>query len=319
VLLLLLVGCQPVVPPLPTPAATAVPVATFTPLPTPTDTPIPTPTATAVPSATPVIQRPTATPFPTHTPPATATTASRGITQTIGFSAQNRPIVEYQFKNGPNHIVFVGGIHGGYEWNTILLAYEAIDYFTANPHLVPDSVTLHIVPSANPDGQFLVTGSAARFSATEVISDTAPGRFNGNEVDLNRNWDCEWQARGLWRDQWVDAGERPFSEPETIALRDYLMALRPRAVIFWHSALDGVFAAGCPETYRPAYELATLYGLASGYPIYDRFDSYAITGDASDWLTTQDIAAMTVELANHSDTDWRQNLAGMLAILQQYE
>jgi len=299
--------------------ATAVSVQTFTPRPTATFTLTPTVTPTAVPSSTPVIQRPSATPRPTDTPPATATTAANAITQTVGLSSQARPIVDYQFKNGPRHVVFVGGMHGGYEWNTISLAYEAIDYFQANLDQIPDSLTLHIIPSANPDGQFLVTGSDGRFALTAVISDTVAGRFNGNNVDLNRNWDCNWQANGLWRDQWVSGGERPFSEPENVALRDYLLALQPEAVIFWHSALNGVFAAGCPQTYQPAYDLAEVYGLAGGYPIYEAFTSYPVTGDASDWLVAQGITSMTVELTTHSATDWRQNLAGMLATLAYYD
>jgi len=213
----------------------------------------------------------------------------------------------------------VGGIHGGYEWNTISLAYEAIDYFQSNLDQIPDSLTLHIIPSANPDGQFLVTGSDGRFATTDVISDTVAGRFNGNDVDLNRNWDCNWQANGLWRDQWVSGGERPFSEPENVALRDYLVALQPEAVIFWHSALNGVFAAGCPETYRPAYDLALVYGLAGGYPVYEAFTSYPVTGDASDWLVSQGITSMTVELVTHEAIDWEQNRRGMLAVLAYFD
>jgi hypothetical protein len=317
-LFFLAMGCRPAEPIVPTQMPTAVMVRTFTPQPTPTHTPVPTVTETAVPTSTPVIQRPSATPLPTNTPPATATTPANAITQTVGLSVQQRPIVDYQFKNGPNHIVFVGGMHGGYEWNTILLAYEAIDYYQANLDLIPDSITLHIIPSANPDGQFLVTGSAERFAPTNVISDTLPGRLNGNGVDLNRNWACNWRADALWRDQWVDGGSEAFSEPETAALRDYLLALQPKAVIFWHSALNAAIAAGCPNTHRPSYELATVYGIASGYPIYEAFTSYVITGDASDYLTTQGISSMTVELINHDDTDWRQNLGGITAVLNYY-
>ncbi|MBP6806226.1 MAG: hypothetical protein KA362_19090 [Chloroflexi bacterium] len=314
-----LIGCQPAAMPLPTQMPTAVTVLTFTPQATPTQTNTPTVTPMAVPSSTPVIQRPSATPLPTDTPPATATTPANALTQTVGLSSQGRPIVDYQFKNGPDQVVFVGGIHGGYEWNTILLAYEAIAYFQANIDQIPDSITLHIIPSANPDGQFLVTGSEGWFAPTDVISDTVPGRFNGSDVDLNRNWDCNWQASGLWRDQWVSGGERPFSEPETAALSSYLVGLEPKAVIFWHSALNGVFAAGCPETHQPSYALATVYGLAGGYPIYEAFTSYPVTGDASDWLTTQGITSMAVELTNHSATDWPQNLKGILAVLDYYE
>lgn len=314
-----MVGCRPAEAPLPTQLPTAVAVSTFTPAPTPTQTLTPTPTLTAVPTETPVIQRPSATPLPTDTPAPTATTPALGITRTIGFSGQERPIVAYQFKNGPTQLVYVGGIHGGYEWNTILLAYEAIDYFLANPELIPDSVTLHIIPSANPDGQALVTGGDGRFSLAEVADDTVPGRFNANRVDLNRNWDCQWQRWGLWRDISVSGGEAPFSEPENQVLRDYFLELTPDLVVFWHSALNGVFAAGCGQLHQPSYQLATIFGLASGYPIYEGFTAYPISGDASDWLSMQGISSFAVELKNHDDLDWPQNLAGMQAIFTYFE
>ncbi|MCB0062256.1 MAG: hypothetical protein KDE19_09080, partial [Caldilineaceae bacterium] len=48
----------------------------------------------------------------------------------IGYSAGGLPIESYAFGAGPNRVVLVGGIHGGAEWNTIVLAYTAIDYFS---------------------------------------------------------------------------------------------------------------------------------------------------------------------------------------------
>lgn len=47
------------------------------------------------------------------------------------------------------HISILDYIHGGYEWNTVLLAYERIDNFTAHPREIPDSEILHIIPCAN--------------------------------------------------------------------------------------------------------------------------------------------------------------------------
>jgi hypothetical protein len=206
-------------------------------------------------------------------------------------------------------------MHGGYEWNSILLAYETVDFFSANPDLLPPEITLHIIPSANPDGQFLATQRDQRFSPADVVSNTIPGRFNANQVDLNRNWDCRWSASALWRDTLVSGGTAPFSEPENGALRDYLLTYAPEVVVFWHSAANGVFASGCPDPHQPSLELATVYAEAAGYPLYESFTAYPITGDAGDWLTTQGIASFTVELRNHSATDWLQNHEGILALL----
>lgn len=212
----------------------------------------------------------------------------------------------------------VGGIHGGYEWNTILLARELVEHFRSNPDDVPDSLTLTIIPAANPDGLDRVAGTTGEFSQADLLTDTTVGRFNGNDVDLNRNWDCNWQPTGIWRGREVNAGGAVFSEPETIALRDYFLQHRPAAVIFLHSALNGVIASGCPETYQPSMELAQIYGDAANYPVYKRFTAYEITGDAGDWLAAHGITSISVELRNHEDLDRAKNLAGMMAVLNHY-
>ncbi len=244
---------------------------------------------------------------------------SHGRQQVIGYSFENRPITSYQFGQGPQTVIFVGGIHGGYEWNTIMLAYQAIDYFLANPSATPEHVTLIIIPSANPDGQFNVTGKEGRFEFGDLAPETTAGRFNGQGVDLNRNWDCNWKPSALWRDQSVSGGTNPFSEPESRALRNYFLDLQPSSVIFWHSSADGVYGAGCSEPFQLARELAEVYGTASGYPVADHFTHYQVSGDAGDWLSTQGIPSITVELASHDLIEWPENLAGMVAVLEYYD
>ncbi|NHZ71560.1 MAG: hypothetical protein GWP17_00525 [Aquificales bacterium] len=336
-------GCAPEAPPLPTQMATAVLPTVITPesiteAPPASPTPIlqPTviilPTATVLPAASATAPAAAATaspvmmvtaavqpsPFPSPLPPTPIPplpmAGSGGV---IGYSAGGRPLTNYQFGNGFNQIVLVGGMHGGYEWNTILLAYRMIDYFTQNLDEIPETVTLHIIPSANPDGQFVITGRDCRFSEADIdpTSNNFSGRFNDNGVDLNRNWDCRWQTKGVWRDQEIDAGAYPFSEPETAALRDFFLALEPTAVILWHSAANGTYAAGCPDLYQPAYALAEQYGAAADYPVYESFAAYQVTGDASDWLALQGIPAITVELKTHEGVDWDKNMAGITAVL----
>src|SRR5690606_26513914 len=155
----------------------------------------------------------------------------------IGRSEQNRPIYRYTFGDGPVHVVFVGAIHGGYEWNSALLAYQAIDYFALFPQDIPENITLHIIPTANPDGLFLVTGQEGRFTEADIPPgdplNLLPGRFNANGVDLNRNWDCRWSATAFFRDQAISGGSAPFSERETQVLRDFLTQPTIKAVVFW--------------------------------------------------------------------------------------
>ena len=248
----------------------------------------------------------------------TATWEAYGVVQIVGSSVEGRPIEAYRFGFGTDVLVFVGGMHGGYEWNTILLAYEAIDYFAEHPDAIPANITLYIIPAANPDGLHWVTEKNGRFSPEDVAEITIPGRFNANEVDLNRNWDCEWDTVANWNGREVSAGEQPFSEPETRALRNFFLRQNPEVVVFWHSKADGVYAGGCGDLYLPSYEVGEIFAEASEYNIHEKFDAYPVTGDASDWLATQQIASFTVETVEHDKTEWRQNRAGMLALLDHF-
>ena len=311
-ILLGLVACAPGDAPLPTMTLTrqvVIPLAAAT----LTLSPASTPTTTIPPTGTtPPTLVPTATLSPSPTP------IPFGGSQVIGLSVEGRPITSYQFGQGQNVIILVGGMHGGYEWNSIMLMYEMITYLTFNPDEIPPGVTLHIIPSANPDGQFRATGVDGPFFPGDVDAETLPGRFNANGVDLNRNWPCNWEPTGIWRDQTVSAGTEPLSEPESRALHDFLLAQQPELTVFYHSAVNGVFASGCGTIHPPSLNWAEVYAAAADYPTYTQFTSYAITGDAADWLTTQDLPAITIELSTHEGLDWFPNLAGIQAILAVY-
>ncbi len=234
----------------------------------------------------------------------------------LGLSSQGYPIEGWQLGSGPRQLVLVGGIHGGYEWNTVLLAYAMLDYYTQRSAEIPADVTLTIIPVANPDGLVRVIGHAGRFQGADVTEPTAPGRFNGRAVDLNRNWDCAWAPQARWRDQVVSGGEAPFSELETVALRDFILATRPTLVLFWHSAARGVYLAQCngvqAANTRP---LAEIYAAAAGYALNATFDAYPITGDAADYLNGLGIASFTVELSTHDGVEFEVNQAGVRALL----
>lgn len=261
----------------------------------------PTQTATVVPSAT-----ATTVPTPTLTPlPFVQQT-------TLGHSTGGHPLEMWQLGNGERQLVVVSGIHGGAEWNTIELAYAFIDYFVAQPEQLPANVTLTLIPVANPDGQMAVMGKIGRFSPTDITNDTTIGRLNANLVDLNRNWDCQWQAQATWGIRQVSGGTTPFSEVETVLLRDYLTTLMPDLVIFYHSAADGVYTGQCDQVqHEHTLRLAASYADAAGYALNTDFSAYTVTGDASDYLNRVGIAAFTVELRTREDVEWAHNLAGL--------
>ena len=240
----------------------------------------------------------------------------------IGISVEQRAMSAYTYGTGGTHLVFVGGIHGGYEWNSVVLAYAFIDYLNTHPDIVPKNLKLTIIPSANPDGVYKIVGKEGRFTIADVPSsaDQQNGRFNARGVDLNRNFDCKWQPESTWRQKVVSAGERPFSEPEAAALRDFIVRARPAAVVFWHSQANGVYASQCENGILPkTLDMMNIYAQAAGYPAFKTFDAYATTGAAEDWLAALGIPAITVELSTHETIEWEKNLAGVKAVLDYFE
>jgi len=244
-----------------------------------------------------------------------------GTPRTIGYSVEGRAIEVYTFGTGPTELLFVGGIHGGYEWNSVALAYKVIEYLKATPESVPSSVHVSIIPNLNPDGVFAVVGRTGPFTELDVLTKetNGMGRLNANGVDLNRNFDCKWQPEAVWRGTPVGAGTAPFSEPEALTLKNYVLETQPQAVIFWHSQSNAVYASECEGGILPGtMALMNTYAQAAGYTPVDSFTAYTVTGDAEGWLASIGIPAITVELSTHLSIEWEKNIAGMKAVLDSY-
>jgi len=241
---------------------------------------------------------------------------------TIGQSVESRDISVHTFGSGDNYLLFVGGIHGGYEWNSVVLAYNLIDYLQANPNELPENIKVSVIPSTNPDGVYAVTGKTGRITPADVPADANPGgpqRFNANGVDLNRNFACRWQPTSRWRSQEINAGTSAFSEPEARVIRDFVQSHSLSAGIFFHSAAGAVYGAACNGQVGPqTKQLLNTYAQAAGYRAVERFDAYPITGDVESWLTKLRIPAISVELSNHQDVEWQKNLAGIMAVIELY-
>lgn len=252
-------------------------------------------------------------------PVETKTTVTHKV---IGKSVEGRSIDAYIYGNGPTHLMFVGGIHGGYEWNSVLLAYQFMDYLKAYPGVIPKNITISVIPSANPDGVYRVIEKEGRFSIADVPVAThveGTGRFNAHNVDLNRNFDCKWKPKSTWKGKIVSAGTSAFSEPEAAAIRDFVSEYSPDAGIFWHSKANTVYASECKNgILLKTLDIMNAYSRASGYGAVKSFDAYEISGDAEGWLASINIPAITVELSTHETVEWEKNLAGIKALLKYY-
>lgn len=241
--------------------------------------------------------------------------------EVIGKSVNGNDIVAYHHGTGSDEFLLVGGIHGGYSWNTALVAQEAAEYLKENPEVIPSNVMVTVIPVLNPDGLEEVVGvPTATFAAADVPTSAAvreSGRFNANTVDLNRNFDCDWQEEGTWQTKTVSGGSAAFSEPESAAIKSYVEKNKPKAVVVWYSAAGGVYASNCHGgVLAETTALTNAYAEGSGYPAHEEFDYYEITGDMVNWLAKEGIPGISVLLTNHTDVEWSKNRAGIEAVLE---
>lgn len=264
-----------------TPRATPTRTATLPPFPTLTASPTISETPTPMPSSPP----PTRPPLPR--------------VFAYGRSVEGRDLLAHAFGAGPHLLMLVGGIHTGFEANTVRLLEELVAHFERAPGDVLPGIQLVLIPAANPDG--LLRGA------------NAAGRFNANGVDLNRNWACDWSPEAVWQERTVDPGSEPFSEPETLALAALINDLRPSVVLFYHAAARGIFAGDCNGNSH-SQEMAAVLGEATRYPYGQPFDRYAVSGTAANWVDGLGIPAADVELATTRETEFTRNRNGIMAL-----
>ncbi len=222
----------------------------------------------------------------------------------IGYSVSGRPLEVYTFGGGEKQMMIAAGIHGGYEWNTIALADELIIYINEHPEIIPSDVTLFILRNINPDG--------------DARAHTKEGRVNDHGADLNRNfpenWQAEWDRDGCWDYTETTGGSGPGSEPETRAVMNFLSTRRVQALISYHSAALGVFPGGEPWD-AESIKLARALARVTNYP-YPPIDTGCYyTGTLADYAVSLGAAAVDMELRNHRDTDFSQNLKALKVLL----
>ena len=136
----------------------------------------------------------------------------------IGYSFRGREIFAFHI-GSPTGRQFIAtyAIHGR-EWITARLALKHIKTgLSAGGGWV--------IPLVNPDGATICEELRPMWKA------------NARGVDLNCNFDAEWGSGRLnvkMRGSENCIGDKPFSEAETIALRDFTLKVRPYVTFSFH-------------------------------------------------------------------------------------
>ncbi|MFN0196381.1 MAG: M14 family zinc carboxypeptidase, partial [Planctomycetaceae bacterium] len=159
----------------------------------------------------------------------------------VGTSIENRAIRGIAISTGgagKPAIVFNSCQHAR-EWIspmvTMYIADQLLSQYNIDPELTSlvNNVDFYIIPVVNPDGYVHTWGPNRLWRKNR--RNNLDGNFG---VDLNRNWGFAWGGPGSSGNTFSDTyrGIAPFSEPESAALRDFILGLsNVRAHIDYHS------------------------------------------------------------------------------------
>ncbi len=238
------------------------------------------------------------------------------ITSTGSFVANSkRPAPQDRIKK----ILIVGGIHGN-EVGTVKLAKKIVNYyFNKAPakRLEPTdknlNIELFIIPVLNIDGYTKAIKNPDYFYRGKV------GRFNSNNVDLNRNFPTKnFQSKSVWKtgknysekSQEVFCGEFGASELETKSLINFIKKENIQNLIMLHNVGKDVMIN---KDDKVAENWARIYNKYSKFK--KRFDMN-LDGGASDWARENKIHFIAVEGSSRWGSDWARQGNAIFEILK---
>ncbi|MCR5652568.1 MAG: M14 family metallocarboxypeptidase [Ruminococcus sp.] len=223
----------------------------------------------------------------------------------IGKSLCGRKITALTIGNRKNPALYAAAFHG-MEWlNTLFmlsfceelaLAYrnrssaDGVNVFT---QLQKRGVT--IIPCVNPDGvEIGLHGSEScpRYKKLidSITSDTSSWQANARGVDLNHNFNAGWRElkkremkSGITKPSATRyGGTRPFSEPETVALKNLCLKNRFSHVIAFHSQGREVYCT-YGNTPERSVVLGETFAKLADYRVALP-DKIAVGGGFKDWV-----------------------------------
>ncbi|MHC4594728.1 MAG: M14 family zinc carboxypeptidase [Planctomycetota bacterium] len=229
-----------------------------------------------------------------------------GVAKTyiIGNTHEGRDIWAVKISDNPSEdeeepgALFFGCEHAG-EWIAIEVPLYIAQYLVDNYYsdqditYLVDSCEIWIVPVMNPDGYEYSRTTDRMWQKNR--RDNGDGTFG---VSLNRNWDYMWGGAGSSGTTSSGAyrGPSPFSEPETQAIRDLVLAHDFRFLMNYHSPGQMIWSPGyilepCADDIPMSTMKLTMRNLikeTSGAIYIDWWDwpgasAASASGDATEW------------------------------------
>lgn len=247
--------------------------------------------------------------------------------QSIGNTWEDRPIMlatlslDVEFADKKPAMLYTGTIHAR-EWIGNELGISFIEYLLDNYQTNPEVSqiltrnTLYIVPCLNPDG--------FEYSRTHFSFWRKNRRNNGDGtygVDLNRNFAVRFK-KGTDTSLSTYSGPEAFSEPETAAIRDFVLAHKNITVALdYHSQGNVFFPAHkfnheseiegtdlnvlCANMNREIFRVTgRKYGIHRGKP-----PANLIHGSGREYYYSLGILATVVEVGTRNIPDYLTNMS----------
>ena len=220
--------------------------------------------------------------------------------QIIGKSVLGRHIYAVKIGHGRPTGIAQYAIHGR-EYIVARLAEE-------HAKLGLNTGSCWIIPLANPDGALLsqrgLSSVADKKQQTELFAlnggdkDFSLWKANARGVDLNVNFAASWgkgkrNLRVAGAENYI--GEKPFSEPETLTLKNFTQKIKPDYTVSYHTKGEEIYwyfyqsMRTCPRDKT----LAQVISEATGYSLGDARGS---AGGYKDWCIQKlGIPSFTIE------------------------
>ena len=248
----------------------------------------------------------------------------------IGQSIEGRDIWAFKISDNPNtdedepEVLYTSLIHAREP-----LSMMSLFYFTqklAEGYNTDDELTylvnnreMWFVPVINPDGyvynEFIEPSGGGMHRKNR--KDTNCGNGTGRGIDLNRNFGYGWGADNIGSSSdpcsEVYRGDSPFSEPETEAVRDFILNHDFKNVLHYHSYSNLYIHAFGDGSYPEEPDLTTHREIGlemarhNGYYVGTGLDGigYTVNGDAVDWsYGDQGLIAYVPEVGSYSQGFW---------------
>ena len=238
----------------------------------------------------------------------------------VGKSVEGRELLCIKFGHGDKKI-FLNGAHHSLEWITAsLLMGFSFDFLNSvkkgkklygyDTQKIYDNSTFYIMPMVNPDGvNVVINGLDEENEYHRAICEMLSGidarkvwQANIHGVDLNHNYDASfYEGKTLEKENGIFgagptrfSGEEPFSEPETIAVRDLFQKEMFNLSLAFHSQGEAIYWDY--QNKSKYLDIAKELSHVSGYQLDDAGGISSVSG-FKDWVIEKyDLPAFTVEV-----------------------